>query len=134
MNLSSTEKMAPSAKELRLFALATLAVVLLLEKWYGGGWLGLVGQSMAIYTALGMGVPVILRPLYHGMTRLGMILGFVNIRIILGLTYYLIFTPLAIYFKLVGRDKLHLKKKECKSFWEPYDGHPSTLERYRRLF
>ena len=48
----------------------------------------------------------LLLPVYRGWMRVGMLLGFINTHIILFLLYYLIFLPLGLVIRLVGRDAM----------------------------
>ncbi|MBF0197582.1 MAG: hypothetical protein HQL32_07720 [Planctomycetes bacterium] len=84
--------------------------------------------------ALGLCLPKLLIPLYKFWLFIGGILGYINIRIILGLSYYLLITPMAVFFRIIGRDKLNLKMNDCTTYWEDYDSQEYTLERYRKLF
>lgn len=86
------------------------------------------------FAAVGIVLPFFMKYPFIIWLKVGGVIGAINIRIILMLTYYLMFTPLAIWFKIIGRDKLKLKKTNCESYWEDYDSCPKTIERYRKLF
>ena len=59
-----------------------------------------------------------LLPFYKIMTLFGLVLGWINTRIILSVMFYLVFTPIAVFFRIIGRDGLRLKKdKNAKSYW-----------------
>lgn len=46
-------------------------------------------------------------------------LASIVIKVFLIMTFYFIFVPSSIFFKLIGRDKLRRKiDKTCKSYWE----------------
>ena len=49
--------------------------------------------------------------------RLGLMIGFVMNPIILAMLFYLVFTPFALVFKLVGRDELNLRFKKAQTYW-----------------
>ena len=57
---------------------------------------------------------------------LGHYLGIVNTKIILGLIFYLVFTPVALFLKLFGRDPMDRKWKEetGASYWKPSNKQP----------
>ncbi len=79
--------------------------------------------------------PRTLGPVYKVWLVIGLTLGFINIRILLFIMYFFVFTPFAFWFRLIGRDRLKMKmKKNAITYWDTYDAHPATLERYRRLF
>ena len=49
--------------------------------------------------------------------RLGLLLGMIISPIVLGLLFFVFFTPMAILMKLYGRDELRLKIKKNISYW-----------------
>jgi len=59
-----------------------------------------------LLTATGAVVPVALRQIYRGWMFIGHVLGWINTRIILGVLYYGIVTPMGIVMKLTGRDPM----------------------------
>jgi len=69
----------------------------------------------------------LLLPLNKLWMRFGLLLGMVISPIVLGVMFYLLFTPIGIIMRLAGRDELRLKKQMTKSCWkvrdpiEPYD-------------
>lgn len=134
MNLHSTDQPEPSKKDLRLFTLIMTIGLLLLQGWFFEKWWSPFSIFMLAFCAFGLLLPMAYRPLYKGWMVFGAFVGFINIRIIMGLTFFLIFTPLALFFKCIGRDVLNLKKENCKSYWRDYDGHEKSIKRYRKLF
>jgi hypothetical protein len=54
-------------------------------------------------------VPRALGPINRAWIRVGMVLGWINSRIILGLVFFLMFTPVAIVMRMVGRDAMNRK-------------------------
>ena len=60
----------------------------------------------------------ILRPLYVGWMKFAFVLGWVNTRILLGLFFYLILTPIGLVLRLTGKDLLGLKiDRNATSYW-----------------
>lgn len=53
--------------------------------------------------------PPLLGPVYRGWMVLGHGLGWINTRIIFGLLYYLLFTPIGLVMRLCGKDPLNRK-------------------------
>lgn len=49
--------------------------------------------------------------------RIGLILGLFVSPIVLGIIFFLIFTPVGLLLRLFGRDELRLKNSNGKSFW-----------------
>jgi len=80
-------------------------------------------------------VPILIKPIYHVAIFIAHILGWINTRLILGLIYYLLVTPIAIIMKIFGRDALNRKlDKEAKSYWNMRDRIPVPKEQYLRQF
>ncbi len=76
--------------------------------WQDGGahwpWIG-----AAAFAATGLLLPVALKPVYIIWMKLGQVLGWINTRIILGVVFFLIFVPVALIFRVLGRDPMERK-------------------------
>ena len=59
----------------------------------------------------------ILLPLNKLWMRFGIMLGRFISPIILGIIFFTLFMPIAIFFKLTGRDQLSLKYSKVSSYW-----------------
>ncbi len=53
--------------------------------------------------------PLWLRPLFTGWMTIGPVLGFINTRIILSIGFFLVFTPIGLIRRMMGKDSLHRK-------------------------
>lgn len=75
--------------------------------WGGGirlsSWPWLLALMLA---AISMTAPGVLRPVNKAWLLIGKILGYINSRIILGVIYLVIFTPIAILLMLLGKDSM----------------------------
>ena len=70
------------------------------------------------FAGFGLGRPALLKPLYQSWMLLGGALGFVNTRIILGVIYFVLFTPISLVLRLLGKDILSLRyAKERSSYF-----------------
>lgn len=120
-----TDVTAPaSEKVLRQFGLLSLAVF---TGW--GAWRALQGQPGAITIALiAAGVtlgalaltrPMTLGPVFTAAMVLAFPIGWALSRAILAVLFYLVFTPVALVFRLIGRDALRLKRPPAStgSYW-----------------
>jgi len=95
-------------KDLRNFGLLVGAVFSVIGMWpllFRGDevrvWaIGLGGTLMV----LGSFVPGVLAPVHRAWMQLGHILGWVNTRILLGVVFYGLITPMGIVFRLIGKD------------------------------
>ena len=59
--------------------------------------------------AAGVVIPSLLREIYKAWMFIGHILGWINTRIILGIVFYGIVTPMGIVMKMMGRDPMRRK-------------------------
>jgi hypothetical protein len=63
----------------------------------------------AIFCFLSLLVPSTLQPIYQVWMRIGLVLGWINTRIILGLIFYLLLMPMGIIMRLLKHDPLARK-------------------------
>ena len=66
---------------------------------------------------------------YKGWMLLGLALGWINSRIILGLVFFLVLQPIALIMKFVGYDPLKIKKNNERSYRENKKDHKVDLTR-----
>ncbi len=102
----------PDKRELRSFGLlfgGIFAVIFGLffpwllesESWPRWPWI-----VMAVSGGLGLLLPLALKPFYYLWMFLGAMLGWLNTRIILGLIFYVLFTPFALVLWLLRKDPM----------------------------
>ena len=73
-------------------------------------------------------------PLYVGLTVLTYPIGYVVSHVIMGLVFFGMLTPLALIFRLIGRDILHRRfDQSAKSYWSDWKPAKDT-RRYFRQF
>ncbi|MFZ5981036.1 MAG: SxtJ family membrane protein [Candidatus Zixiibacteriota bacterium] len=125
-------------RELRNFGLSVGIVVMLLSVllWYfertAWVYLMVIGAVLAV---LGLTVPSVLRPLQKIWMTLAVILGWFMTRLILSLTFYLLFTPIKLLGLLTGRKFLEMKPdKNQKSYWQYRRQEEFNRERYEKQF
>ena len=69
---------------------------------------------------------VVLLPLNKLWMRFGLLLGMIANPIVLGLIFFVMFTPIAFLMRLRGRDELRLKFKEKNTHWINRDTQKQT--------
>ena len=129
----------PSRKMLRQFAGAWLVFFLAWAgvQWFARGHHGL-GAALAV-AALVVGVPSLVHPpllrwLFVGWMTLAFPIGWMLSQVLLAVLYFAIFTPVAFFFRLKGRDELGLKSQAGKSsFWLQKET-PLDVRRYFRQY
>ena len=127
-------------KQLRQFGLMVGSVLVLIGLWklYQGKHetarliLWSVGGSLII---TGVIVPTLLTPVCWLWMKLAHLLGWVNTRLLLGIIFFVIITPMAIVMKVFGRDALNRKiDKDAGSYWIPRSPIASIKEYCERQF
>jgi hypothetical protein len=58
----------------------------------------------SLLVVMGLLLPGYLRPIYKGWMAIGHVLGWINTRIILGVIYYALFTPLGLVMRVWRKD------------------------------
>ncbi len=131
----------PPANQLRQFAWFSLIGFpaigwLILHLWHGAStttaWV-FTAIGVALFL-LGMANTKLIKPVFVGLMIVAVPIGFVLSTVVLGLLYYLMFTPVALFFKLTGRDKLNRRlDPQATSYWfeRKADIPPS---RYLRMY
>ncbi len=64
-------------------------------------------KASIVLAATALLAPIILKPVYIVWMYIGFVLGWINTRLILGIVFYLFFTPIALLMKLLGKDPMH---------------------------
>lgn len=104
----------PGKKQLREFGLVTGAIVVglfgLLLPWLFDRalpvWPWVVAAVLWVWALL---LPASLAPVYRGWLAFGHVLGWINTRIILGIMFYLLFLPVGLVIRLLGKDPMARK-------------------------
>ena len=100
----------PSTKELRSFGLLVGGVFSVIGLWpmllHGEPfrlWAVIVGGLLMMFGGL---LPRVLAPVHQGWMWIGHVLGWINTRILLGVVFYGLVTPIGIVFRLMGKDTM----------------------------
>ncbi len=127
------------AKELKKFAITVscaLGILGGLFLWRKGDLAFLFWAVGVILLLLGLIKPVLLGPIQRAWMRAALFIGFFMTHLILALMYYLVFTPVGLVMKALGRDPLRLKfNKNAESYWVKREAAEFFgKERYERMF
>jgi hypothetical protein len=130
----------PDNRTLRQFAAAWLVFFLFLAGWHGlhrgrTEW-GVALAALAVSMGLaGLAWPPLVRRIFLGWMLLAVPIGWLVSQVVLLLLFYVMFTPLALFLRLRGRDVLRLKPPgpDKPTFWQP-KSTPADLRRYLRQY
>tara|TARA_B100000401_G_C52654889_1_gene647285 strand:+ start:134 stop:544 length:411 start_codon:yes stop_codon:yes gene_type:complete len=90
--------------------------------------------SGLFFAIIALIIPSFLKPIYIVWMVFGLLLGWLMTRIILGLLFYIIITPIAILVKILGKDFLDLKNVNKNSYWNKRDIDIELNQDYRKQF
>jgi hypothetical protein len=66
--------------------------------------------------------------------QFGQLLGRLISPIVLGAIFFLIFTPVGLIMRLVGRDELKLKRRATKTHWQAMTSSEQTETSFKNQF
>jgi hypothetical protein len=128
----------PPDRMLRQFAGLSLVIFggIAAWRWYSGvvdGWTMGWAAAALLIGGIGLVAPRAIRPIYQGWMVVAFPIGWTVSKVVLGAMLYLVFTPVALAFRLLGRDALKLRPKQAASYWEP-KATAKSGEEYLRQF
>lgn len=131
-------KIVATDKEVRKFGVMFAIICLAVAgySFYRGGaaWPWFLGGS-AFFILGGLVLRSVLRPIYIGWMKFAFVLGWVNTRLLLGVFFYGILTPIGLIMRLFGWDPLTRKiDRRAVSYWVKRAPAPFDPKRYEQLF
>ena len=126
----------PSPRKLRQFGVgllvfaAVLGALLLRRGRPAGNWVLGIGAALGLLT---LAAPAAGRWVYKAWMSVAFVMGTAMSWLLLALLYYGVLTPLAVVFRLLGRDELRLRQAKGDSYWTPI-AMPEDKSSFERLF
>lgn len=124
-------------KQLRSFGLMVGGIFLLIGLWpiiVSSGTLRIWAVSIgAMLMVLGLIAPRSLAHVYRAWMAVGHALGWINTRIILGIFFYGILTPMGLMMRLLGKDPMRLKPVPNADTYR-VDREPRRSSHFRHQF
>jgi multisubunit Na+/H+ antiporter MnhG subunit len=136
--LADFKNINSSRKELKKFGFTIgIALVMIgIYLWFRhrNGFMSLWGIS-ALFILSALGQPKLLWPFHKLWMGLSVILGFFMTRLVLGILYYFIITPIGLISRLLGKDFLDLKQDpHTESYWKLNDKRIREKSSYENQF
>lgn len=78
--------------------------------------------------------PEMLFPLNKLWMRFGLLLGMIVRPIVLGVIFFVLFTPISLLMKLFGRDELRLKVSDRVSYWKERSTDVTQTDTFKNQF
>jgi hypothetical protein len=110
----------PTVRQLRQFAGLCLFTLPALGYLWKGSWpvIGGLAAVGGLLTTLGLVAPALIRPLFLGLSFVTIPIGMVISELAIATIFYGVLMPLAIFFRLLGRDALRLRiDRNASSYW-----------------
>lgn len=135
----------PPEKQLRQFGYCAL-VALPLIAWMVLGWKGPAAWTHGeqtffwcfagvggLFAALGLAWPAGLKPIFVAASIVTIPIGIVVGEVLVIVIYFLVFTPVALLFRLIGRDALQRGfDPAAATYWTPKTQPADALQYYRQ--
>jgi len=129
----------PGANELRWFGLMFVGFFGLIGGlvWYRTGSLDtpiVLWVGATIFAILYYAVPAIQRSSFRAWMTITYPIGWTVSHLVLGIFYFLIFTPIGLFMRLIGRDPMHRRfDRSAPTYWVEHRVEASAA-RYWRQF
>jgi hypothetical protein len=94
------------------------------------------GGLVLFFLFFALVAPKLLEPVERVWMAFARILGAINTRIIMGIFYVLIFVPLSLFFKLIGRDEMRRRRwsSGTETNWDDYRPRQRDPRHYENMF
>jgi len=129
----------PSEKQLKQFGLimagmfSFFAAVFLYKTWYVA--VGFLGILILLFLGMGLAAPMGLLTIYKKWMWFAKVIGNFNTKIILSITYFLVFTPIRIVSSVFRDDPLRREfEPEKDSYWLECERRDSDPKSYEKQF
>ena len=133
-------KWRPSNKELRSFgliAMIMLTIISIILHW----WKGISITSVLCIVTLGLLLFIIsrvreqfIKPVYIGLQLVALPIGMMISFVLIALFYYIVITPIGLYFRIIGRDPLCRKfDHQANTYWIQHK-LVDSVDRYFKQF
>jgi len=114
------------------FAFCVIGTILLFRQRPAFFWFYLLA-GFFIFT--GLILPGLLKPVYIVWMRFAYILSYINVRLILTVVFYLVFTPIGLIMRLLKIDLLDRKiEKQKQTYWKKKEMLEFSRGNYERRF
>lgn len=126
----------PSDRQLRQFGLICVVLFpLVVWMWNGNATAVIVSAVFgAAYGVLAVAAPRLLKPVFVGLMFVTLPLGLIIGELIMLLIFFGLFLPIALLFRISGRDALQRKvSTDAVTFWKPRKPSGSVRGYYRQF-
>ena len=109
----------PSDRKFGIFVVCIFGLIAAFGFLTSESFMGLSAVLLAaLFALITIVAPHALRPLNRLWMQFGQLLGRLISPIVLGAIFFVIFTPIGLIMRLVGRDELKLKRRATSTHWQ----------------
>jgi hypothetical protein len=102
--------------------------------WHCNEQFGVILMFAGLFIGgVAIAIPRAALPFYWVWLSIAFVMGNIMSRVLIVAMYFLIITPVGFLSRIVGRDKLQLKRRSVGSYWHPIH-LPKDIETYERQF
>lgn len=128
----------PSPRLLRQFAALSLIIFGGLAAWRAAsgaidGWMWALAIAAVVIGGVGVTAPRAIRWIFTGWMIVAFPIGWLISRIVLAVLYFALFTPIALFFRMIGRDVLQRRTRSRESYWTAKPA-PGDVRSYFRQY
>jgi hypothetical protein len=119
-------------RDLQIFGSIWSGIFLVISLYpvWSGGELRVWSLSIAIlFLAVSLLKPELLEKFYSIWVKFGEVIGGFTSKIIMFIIYFGLFTPVSLFFKIIGKDPLNRKiDRDSSTYWVERDSQPESMK------
>lgn len=104
----------PSRRTLRQFSALLIVIIGGMAAWKGNYAVAAIAAAVGL---IGLVSPGTIRPLYVAWMIVAFPIGWMVSHVMLAILYFVVFLPLGLVFRLVGRDALARRRPAAETYW-----------------
>ncbi len=125
----------PSNKKIGIFFFIILTILSVVLFIYDYPLISVITLTTGlIFLTLSYLKPDLLLPVNKAWMTLGYLLGYIVSPIVIGSIFFVIFTPISIFLKIIGRDELKLLNKNSDSYWRKRQLNKDSQTSFKNQF
>ena len=125
----------PSNKKIGIFFFIILTILSIVLFIYDYPLISVITLTTGLISlTLSYLKPDLLLPVNKAWMTLGRLLGYIVSPIVIGSIFFVIFTPISIFLKLIGRDELKLLNKNSDSYWRKRQLNKDSQTSFKNQF
>jgi hypothetical protein len=127
----------PPPRTLRQFALACpvgfALIGWLVQRMSHVAWWPWAGLGLGLVLLLiGLARPLALRPVYVAIMAVGAPIGWIVSSVLALVFFFLVLTPIGLFFRMIGRDPLALRARGKPTYWREHRAETDPRGYYRQ--